>query len=81
MLTTGKEFEIIDDFLSRRSEEPKNHKSMKQLAKERNAIIYAAANDQLKAYFDKVRTIKHNMFNPPLYSVYDDLIELFDNDW
>ena len=81
MLTTGKNFELIDDFLRRRSEEPNNHKSMRDLAKERNSIIYAAANDQLKVYFDKVRTIKHNTFNPPLYSVYDDLIELFDNDW
>jgi hypothetical protein len=80
MLTTDKEFDIIDEFLSRRNEEPTNHKSMRQLAKERNKVIYEAANDTLKAYFDKVRTIKHNLYMPPYYSFYDELIELFDGD-
>ena len=81
MLTTGKEFDIIDEFLSRRFDEPKSHKSMRQLAKERNAIIYEAANDTLKAYFDKVRTIKHNLYMPPNYSFYSELIELFGDYW
>ena len=80
MLTADKEIQIIDDFLCRRSNEPKNHKSMRQLAKERNKVIYEAANDTLKAYFDKVRMIKYNMFNPPPYTLYNDLIELFGDD-
>jgi len=76
-LTSKKDTSICDELMERRAGLRKNHLSMKQLAKQRNAIMYDAANPTLKAYLDTLKDIMWNEWEPPMYSFYKKLIHLF----
>ena len=77
LLTAEKEPAFVTKFIDRRFEctgRP-NHKSMKQLAAQRNVVIYKLANPTMKTYFDIIGKIDWD--NQPLYAVYYELEALF----
>ena len=76
-LTTDKDTSICTEIIDRRTGERENHKSMRALVKERDAVMYDAANPVLKEYLDLVGELKWSSWSPPPYSLYSRLIALF----
>jgi hypothetical protein len=53
---------------------------MRALTKERDAVIFEAANPVLKEYLSLVDELKWSAWSPPLYTFYSQLIGLFKDD-
>jgi hypothetical protein len=79
-LTTDKDTSICNEIIDRRTGDRENHKSMRALTKERDAVIFEAANPVLKEYLSLVDELKWSAWSPPLYTFYSQLIGLFKDD-
>lgn len=76
-LTCEKVPAIFDELMKRRTGSRQTHESMRSLAKRRNAAMYEVANPVMKKYLDILRQVKWNTWEPPPYTIYNRLEELF----
>jgi hypothetical protein len=76
-LTCEKVPTICHELMERRKGSRQTHESMRSLAKRRNVAMYEVANPVMKKYLDILREVKWNIWEPPPYTIYSRLEELF----
>lgn len=68
---------FFSEFMNRRIGKRCNHKSTRDLLKERDAAVWAASNPTIRSYFDKIEEVEWSEWFPPALSFYKELEELF----